>query len=318
MKRIGNLYPKIYNINNLKLADLKARRGKTNKKDIINHDINEEANIINLYHLLVNREYKTSSYDVFTLYEGKEREIYKLPYYPDRILHHGIMNILEPLFIKIFIKNTYNCIKNRGIHKAQKDVIEALKDKNNTRYCLKLDIKKFYPNINHIILKKLLRKKFKDNDLLNLLDEIIDSAKGVPIGNYLSQYLANFYLCYFDHWIKEDKKVKYYFRYCDDIIIFSDNKLSLHSLLIDIKEYININLKLELKSNYQIFPLAKRNLDFVGYVFNHNYVNLRKSIKIKFIRMLKYNRNTKSIASYNGWLIHCNSINLMKKYLKNE
>lgn len=316
MKREGNIFNKIYDINNLKLADKKARRGKSNQKDLIKHDLNKDDNIVNLYHILKNKEYKTSKYHIFKLYDGKEREIYKLPYYPDRIVHHGIMNILEPIFISTFTKNTYSCIKKRGIHKAQKDLIKALKDKDNTLYCLKLDSKKFYPSINHEILKKLLKRKFKDKDLLDLLFEIIDSSPGVPIGNYLSQFLANFYLTYFDHWLKENKKVKYYFRYCDDIVILNKDKKYLNNLLKEIKEYLNKKLDLEVKNNHQVFEISKRGIDFIGYVFYHTHILLRKSIKLRFIRMIKYNKNYKSIASYKGWLIHCNSINLRNKYLK--
>lgn len=315
MKRVGNLYNDVISIDNLILAEKKARRGKTKQRGVRQFDRNAGDNIINLHHILNNREYKTSDYTVFKLYDGKEREIYRLPYYPDRIVHHAIMNKLEDTFVKCFTSDTYSCIKKRGIHKCLRSVTKALKDKKGTKYCLKLDISKFYPNVNHEILKALLRKKFKDNDLLNLLDEIIDSAEGLPIGNYLSQYFANFYLTYFDHWLKEEKKVKYYFRYCDDIVILSDDKKQLHQLLNDIREYLDVNLKLTVKSNYQVFPVKSRGLDFVGYKSYHDYILLRKSIKLRFINMIKYNDNVKSRASYNGWLCHCNSKNLTKKYL---
>ena len=119
--------------------------------------------------------------------------------------------------------------KNRGIHKLVNNLKKALKyDPEGTKYCLKLDIKKFYPSINHDILKEILRYKIKDEELLQVLDGIIDSAEGVPIGNYLSQFFANLYLAYFDHWIKEVLKVIYYFRYCDDITILGANKEELH------------------------------------------------------------------------------------------
>lgn len=318
MKRIGNLYPKIYNLDNLILADKKARLGKSKQKSIIDFDKNKDNNIINIYYELLNEEYITSEYKIFKIYEGKERIIYQLPY-KDRIVHHGIMNILEPIFISTFTKNTYSCIKKRGIHKAHKDIIKALKNKENALFCLKIDIKKFYPSINHNILKYLLRKKFKDKQLLNLLFSIIDSAEGVPIGNYLSQFLANFYLSYFDHWLKEIKGIKYCFRYCDDIVILGNNKQELHRLLVEIKEYLKINLKLEVKSNHQVFPIKSRGIDFIGYVYyDYNYIQLRKGIKKNFIKMIKYNKNNKSIASYNGWLNWCNSINLKNKYLNEK
>ena len=149
------------------------------------------------------------------------------------------MNITESLWTKIFIRQTYSCIKFRGIHLVVKDLRKALeKDPQNTKYCLKLDITKFYPSIDHDTLKQIIRRKIKDKKLLVLLDEIIDSANGVPIGNYLSQFFANLYLAYFDHWIKEEVGIKYYYRYADDIVILGNDKNYLHNLLIAIKLYL--------------------------------------------------------------------------------
>jgi RNA-directed DNA polymerase len=141
---------------------------------------------------------------------------------------------------------------------------------------------------------------------------------GVPIGNYLSQYLANFYLTYFDHWLKEQKRIKYYFRYCDDLVILASNKEELHILLEEIQTYLKVNLKLDVKGNHQIFPVESRGIDFVGYVFYHKYIRLRKGIKKRFVGMVKYNDNPKSRASYNGWLSHADCINLTRKYLNYE
>ena len=132
---------------------------------------------------------------------------------------------MEPIWTKVFIHQTYSCIKNRGIHRLSKDLQKALTNNpEETTYCLKMDIRKFYPSIDHDILKSILRIKIKDEKLLVILDEIIDSAKGVPIGNYLSQYLANLYLTYFDHWLKEDLHCKFVVRYMDDIVIFGKTK----------------------------------------------------------------------------------------------
>ena len=267
--------------------------------------------------MLRDKQYNTSPYTTFVIYEPKEREIFRLPYFPDRITHHAVMNILEPIFTASFTTDTYSCIKGKGIHAAARAVRSALTDVPGTQYCLKLDIKKFYPNINHDILKQLLRRKFKDTDLLWLLDNIIDSADGLPIGNYLSQYFANFYLTYFDHWIKEQRQVKYYFRYADDMVMLSDNKPYLHQLLADIRNYLDNNLKLTIKNNYQVFPVAARSIDFVGYRFYHTHTLLRKSIKKNYARMMANNRNPQSMASYYGWAIHCNSKHLIKK-LHNE
>ena len=315
MKRIGNLFEKVYSVENLELADSIARKGKLKQPGVIRHGRNRAENIRKLHEMIKNKTYITSEYTKFTIFEPKERLIFRLPYYPDRITHHAVMNIMEPVFVSVFTADTYSCIKGRGIHAAAKAIKRALVDKNNTQYCLKVDIKKFYPSVDNDILKQLLRRKIKDNDLLWLLDEIIDSTEGLPIGNYLSQYLANFYLAYFDHWLKEVKKVKYYFRYADDLVILADNKPYLHAILSDIREYLKNELNLEVKQNYQVFPVESRGIDFVGYVFYHTHTLLRKGIKKSFARMLKHRRNDKSIASYKGWAVHCNSKNLLKKLL---
>ena len=315
MKRTGNLYHKICSIENLQLADLIARKGKSKQKSVIVHDKNREANIQVLHETLMNKTYNTSKYKTFTIYEPKERVIFMLPYFPDRIVHHAVMNVLEGLFVSTFTSDTYSCIKKRGIHAAAYALKKALGDFHGTQYCLKLDVKKFYPNVDHSVLKQLIRRKIKDSDLIWLLDEIIDSSDGLPIGNYLSQYFANFYLTYFDHWLKEDKRVKYYFRYADDMVLLSDNKPYLHQILSEIRQYLNEKLKLQVKENYQVFPVNMRGIDFVGYVFFHTHVLLRKGIKKNFARMLAKNKNEASTASYNGWASHCDSKHLLKKLL---
>lgn len=315
MKRIGNLYESICSLDNLRLADEKARKGKGWQYGVQVHDRNRDENIMALQKMLIDKTYKTSAYTVFKVFEPKERDVYRLPYYPDRITHHAVMNILEPLFMSIFTADTYSCIKKRGIHGAVINVKRALKDVQNTQYCLKLDIKKFYPSVDHDVLRQLLRRKIKDNDLLWLLDEIILSAPGLPIGNYLSQYLANFYLAFFDHWLKEVKGVKYYFRYADDIVIMASNKAELHSLLADIKQYLSEKLHLKVKENYQVFPVNARGIDFVGYRFYHTHTLLRKRIKQSFARAIKNKNGKSSIASYLGWAKHCNSNHLIKKLL---
>ena len=127
-----------------------------------------------------------------------------------------------------------------------------------------MDIRKFYPS--HDILYEMLQKKIKDKKLLSLLKEIIYSAKGVPIGNYLSQFFANLYLTYFDHWIKEELKCKYYFRYADDIVILGNDKNYLRNVLVSIKLYLKQVLNLELKPNYQIFPVEEQILQVTNFI----------------------------------------------------
>lgn len=318
MKRLNNLYEKIYSLDNLHLADKKAKKGKSKQYGVILHNRDKEAHLVALQETLISKTYRTSAYTTFKVYEPKEREVFRLPYYPDRIMHHAIMNILEPVFVGCFTADSYSCIKGRGIHAVVRKLKLILNDVNGTIFCLKIDIKKFYPSINHDILKQLLRKKIKDSDLLWLLDEIIDSAAGLPIGNYLSQYLANFYLTYFDHWLKESKTVKHYFRYADDIVILSSNKTYLRNLLTEIKTYLSSNLNLEVNKNHQIFPVSARSIDFVGYRFYHTHILLRKSIKKRFAKKLKRNLNERSIAAYWGWAKHCNSKNLLKKLMPDD
>lgn len=314
MKRISNVYSQITSLKNIQEADAKAQVGKSKQYGVVLHNRNQEGNLLILQDMLVSRTYRTSQYDIFTIHEPKERLVYRLPYFPDRIAHHAIMNVLEPIFVSTFNADTYSCIKKRGIHHLLRKLRSDLKDVPGTQYSLKLDIKKFYPSVDHDVLKGLLRRKFKDADLLWLLDEIIDSAPGLPIGNYLSQYLANFFLSYFDHWIKEQKRVKYYYRYADDIVILDADKERLHNLLTDIKEYLH-DLKLEVKDNHQVFPVAARGIDFVGYVFYHTHVKIRKQIKKNFAKKLSKNPGDASKASYLGWLTHCNAKHLTKKLI---
>lgn len=315
MKRVAHLYQQIYDIQNLQLADKNASKGKHGQYGVQQHLKSQEQNLHQLQAMLINRTYRTSQYTTFKIYEPKEREIFRLPYFPDRICHHAIMNIVGPIWTATFTADTYSCILNRGIHGAAKAIKHALQDHVGTQYCLKLDIRKFYPSIDHDILKNIIRRKIKDQDLLWLLDEIIDSSPGLPIGNYLSQTLANLYLTRFDHWLKECKGVKYYFRYCDDLVILGRNKEDLHQLLAEITDYLGDHLRLQVKQNYQVFPVAARGIDFVGYKFFHSHILLRKSIKKAFARKMAKHQNLKSFAAYYGWAVHCNSGNLLKKLI---
>lgn len=324
MKRYNNLFEQIVSLDNLRLAEKKARKNKTHRPEVIEFDKNKEQLLLELQKMLIDGTYVTSPYYIYKIYEPEEREIFRLPYYPDRIVHHAIMNILEPIWVSTFVKGTYSCIKKRGIHKAMRDVKESLKDVQGTQYCLKLDIRKFYPSIDNDILKQVIRRKIKDVKLLNLLDSIIDSAEGVPIGNYLSQFFANLYLTYLDHYIKEVQKVKHYFRYADDIVILHGDKKYLRYLYEDIKSYLENKLNLHFKDNWQIFKVDSRGIDFVGYRLYHTHILLRKRIKQNFCRKItKLNKKDidkddykQKICSYIGWIKHCNGRNLFSKMLK--
>lgn len=312
MKRIGNLYDKIISIENLVEADRNARKGKKNKIGVIIHDRNKEENIKKLHEILKAGTFKTSKYNIFKIQDPKEREIFCLPYYPDRIVHWAIMLQLESIWTSIFTTDTYACIKDRGMHGAAKKLDHVMKtDHENTKYCLKIDIKKYFPSINQDTAIKLIEKKIKCKKTISLLNEILHSTeKGLPIGNYISQYVSNVYLAYFDHWVKETLKVKYYFRYCDDMVFLSNTKENLWVIFGKISEYLKDNLSLVIKDNYQVFPTNKRGIDFVGYVFHPEKTALRKSIKKNMMRkhltLARIDKKgieyKKQIAPYIGWV----------------
>lgn len=326
MKKFGYLYHKIWDIENIKFAHLNARKGKLHYREVQMVNANEHKYLLNISHMLENKTFVNSPYETFVKTDSKKyRIVHKLPYYPDRIIHHAVMQVIEPIWKKTLINDTYSSIKGRGVHKGVSRIKLALSDKSDTQFCLKMDVRQFYPSINHDILKSIISHKIKDNDVLWLLDIIIDSTSGIPIGNYLSQYFGNLYLSNFDHWMKEDQKCKYYFRYCDDIVILDSDKIFLSCLQKKISEYLMMHLKLTIKENWQIFPVDKRGIDFLGYRFFHNYTLLRKSIAIKFkskIRDIKKNNKSLSdtyiingIMSYLGWMKFANCYNLQNKFI---
>lgn len=327
MKRYGNLYAKMRDMDNVREAHANAQRGKRHYGEVRMVNADPERYLGQVQAMLRDRTFRNSPYEVFTkLDQGKEREIYKLPYFPDRIVHHCVMQVLEPIWMKTFIADTYSSLKGRGIHKGVKRMKAALRDREGTRYCLKLDVRKFYPSIDHAILKAIVRKKIKDPDVLWLLDEVIDSTEsGVPIGNYLSQYFGNLYLTPFDHWMKEVKGCRYYFRYCDDIVVLHADKAFLHRLRREAETYLATNLKLALKPNWQVFPVDARGVDFLGYRFFHGYTLLRKSIARRFkARVRRVRREAprlrpsqvvNGVMSYWGWLHHGNCLNLLRRHV---
>ena len=219
------------------------------------------------------------------------------------------MQVLEPIWKPTLISSTYQSIKGRGIHKALKDIKRDLK-KYNPSYYLQIDIQKFYPSISAREAKKAVRRKIKDPKMLDLLDDIIDSCDGVPIGNFISQYLGNLVVSDIDHKCKEEYNLKMYYRYCDDIVVFANSVEELEKFLS--KAFVEFGSKgLSIKRNYVLRPVDK-GLDFVGYRVFPNKVLLRERIKNSY-RKAKY----KTLPSYNGWLTHCNCHNLRKKYEDN-
>lgn len=323
MKRVGNLYEKICDIENLRLAHKQARRGKSFYTEVKLIDENEDEYLYRLQDMLIHKTYHTSKYEVFEKKEGKKiRKIYKLPYFPDRICQWAIIQVIEPYLIRTLTDDTYSALPGRGVERARRKMVRALKtDPENTVWCLKIDISKYYPNINIDKLKLKYRRLFKDDDLLWLLDEILDSNPdtGVPIGNYISQYSGNIYLSDFDHRVKEVYHIKHYFRYMDDMVFLSSSKEELQNLIKEITKYLADEYDLKVKDSWSLFRVEDRGIDFVGYVFRHDSIRLRKSIahsikktssKIRWRvnNDMELNRHLYfSFNSLKGWLKHSHS-----------
>ena len=320
IKRIGYLYEKICNRGNIRTAHKMASKGKRHYGEVKDVEKDLDNKLENIKKMLEEETYTLTEKD-YTLEiindKGKERELYKLEYYPHRIIQWSIMNVIMPIFMKNYSTKTYASLKGRGIHLAVKNIRKALRHEvENTQYCYKIDVKKFYSNINNKILMKKLERKFKDKKLLNLFRVIIFSLgnKGLPIGSLLSQYLANFYLSSFDHYCKEVLKLKNYYRYMDDIIVLESNKEKLHKINKKFHYILKNKFDLEIKDNWQIFPVDDRGIDFVGYRMFRDTTILRKRIYLKaryiFSRPFKH----RAIPSYYGWCKHANVKQFMYKH----
>jgi len=257
------------------------------------------------------------------IHEPKERLIYRLPFAPDRIVQHAIMNIVEPIWESFFINESYACRNDKGIHAGSKKTMEFVR---RNKYCLKGDMAKFYPSMNHDVLFKIICRKIKDKDVLELLKNIIYSIGGetnVPIGNYTSQWMGNLYLNELDQRVKHVYKIKDYVRYCDDFLLFSNDKILLRNILRDIEAYVNNELKLTL-SKKDIFQVS-RGVDFLGYRHFKKYILLRKSTTKRVKKRLKklpylYKKGfvtreqyRSSLASTLGWMKWANCYNLRRK-----
>lgn len=316
MKRYGFLYDKVADRNNLYSAIINASKGKRKRRNVQKVLIDIDNKVDELEYLLKTKSFKVHPYKIKKIFDTnrqKEREICVPAFFPDQCVHWAVMQIIEPIFRKRMYEYSCASVKGGGVHKAMKYLKRATQcDKRNTKWCLQLDIRKYYPSVQNDVLKGKLRRVFKDEDLLWLLDTIIDSHKGLPIGNYTSQWLANFYLDELDKFIKENST--YYVRYMDDMIIFSSNKNDLHKLKVEIEERLKQE-KLSIKPNWQIYSINYRPIDFLGFKFYRYKIILRKRILLKLKRKVRLIlkrgyvslRNARALMSYYGWLIHTNS-----------
>lgn len=304
MRRYGNLYPQITDFENLLLASRKAQKGKRYRDNILEFNYHLEYELLQLQQELATKTYQPGSYRTFHIRDPKSRLISAAPY-RDRVVHHALCNVIVPIFEKEWIADTYANRKGYGTHRALRRFTQFAR---SSRYVLQCDIRKYFPSIDHEILKALISHKIKCPNTLWLIDSIIDNSNeqepviqyfrgddmltpalrrhGIPIGNLTSQTWANVYLSGFDHWIKEKLKVRQYIRYVDDFSLFSDDRSFLVECLPAIVEYLaQLRLKIH-PVKTQLFE-CKQGCNFLGFrifpntirVKNENLRRARKRVK---------------------------------------
>lgn len=323
MKTYKHLWEQFISKENFELAYKNAIKGKSKQRQVRKFKKNAEENLERVRQLVIRGKFHTSKYRENTIYEPKERVIYKLPFCPDRIVQHAVMNILKPIFLRKFINNTYACIEYRGQHKASQKCNEYVR---KNKYCLKCDIRKFYPSISQYTLSEMMHKFIKDDKFMRIIDDIIFSFEGgynCPIGNYCSQWFGNLYLASLDNFIKHNLKCKCYVRFCDDFILFSNDKSFLNNCNAEIKWLLSTQLRLKY-SKCDLFN-TRQGVDFCGYRSFGKYILLRKATSKRIKKRIKwiyknedridneYKRG--SFASTKGWLKWCCSWNFQKSLM---
>lgn len=273
---------------------------KRNKPDMAEFEVNLEQNIFGLYRDLKNGTYRHGGYKGFWIHDPKLRRIHKASV-RDRVLHHAVFKVLNPIFEPTFIPTSFSCRVGKGTHKGMEKVAEMIRamSRNNTRpcYALKCDVRKFFDSIDHGTLLRILDRKIKDEKVMDLMREIVDSfaasrpnlfdRRGVPIGNLTSQIFANIYMNELDQFMKRELKVEHYARYTDDFVIVSSDKTYLESLLPPIEEFLRSKLFLELHPKKIILRKHNRGIDFLGYVILPEHIKMRTKTKRKIPRKLR-------------------------------
>lgn len=304
--------------------------GKKSRKDVQEFERNLMTNIIMLYQDLANKTYKHSQYEAFKISDPKPRDIHKAKV-RDRLLHHAIYRVLYPFFDRTFIADSYSCRVNKGTHKAINRFREFTYkvSKNHTKTCwvLKCDIRKFFANIDHQILKEILEKQIKDKDILWLLPQVIDSfnstrqdlaqnhiyamadiRKGLPLGNLTSQLLVNIYMNEFDQFVKHKIKAIYYIRYADDFVILSEDKEWLVTILQEIKDFLENKLGLHLHPKKVSITTIASGVDFLGWILFPDHRVVRTATKKRMFRGMKKKQGSiETVQSYLGLLKYGNT-----------
>jgi retron-type reverse transcriptase len=304
MKRRGNLWPEVIAFANLHRAAKKAQRGKRARPDVLRFHFNLEEELWRLHDELLGRTYQPGRFRTFMIQEPKARQISAAPY-RDRVVHHALCNVLEPVFERGFVFDSYACRAGKGTHAA---VHRGQEFARRYRYVLKADVRKFFPSIDHKILKAALARKVKDPDVLGLAGLIIDHAnpqepcirwfpgddlftplerrRGLPIGNQTSQFFANVYLDALDHFVKERLRMPGYVRYCDDFLVFSDDQRELKSALARIATFLE-GFRLVLHPDKSVIFPTVQGIRFLGYrIFPTHRLLARENVH-RFRRRLR-------------------------------
>jgi hypothetical protein len=285
MKRQNFLFERIIDYLNIRLAFLKAVRGNRSSPQAVNYCKNLDKNLSVLRDKLLTLNCGWGGYKSFLIKDPKPRTISAAPF-EQRIMHHAIMNILEPIVERPLIDHSYACRKGKGTHAA---VLYAFEQCKNRPYFLKLDVRKYFDSINHDVLKVQLRRLIKDKRVLFFLDGIIDSyetepGKGIPIGNLTSQFFANMYLATLDHYILETLRPCAYCRYMDDFVLWSASKEQLKESYAKISAYASANLALTLKP--PVFGNAVSGLPFLGFLVKKKGIYLLQKSKRRFTKRM--------------------------------
>lgn len=317
-------YKNIISLENLLQAWKEFLNGKRSRKDVQEFERNLMEHIISLHQDLSTKTYKHSSYTAFKINDPKPREIHKASV-RDRLLHHAIYRRLYPFFNKMFIADSFSCRLDKGTHKAmnrlKKFSYKVSRNNRKTIFVLKCDVRKFFANIDHEILKKMLFKTIFDTDTLWLLAQVIDSffsqkhiyaiadmcKRGLPLGNLTSQLLVNIYMNELDQYVKNKLKVKYYVRFADDFVVLGNDKKYLENLLLQISNFLEKELKLQLHPNKVSIKSFASGVDFLGWVHFPKHRVLRTSTKRRMFKNLKKNCKPETAQSYLGMLKHGNA-----------
>lgn len=323
MKRVGYLYEKMYDLSLIRYAIRKAAQGKTYKHYIRKVLQNEEAYALRIQEMLVKQQVKLSPNRQITIFDrscNKERIITVPKFFPDQIIHWAVMLVIEPIIMKGMYRFNCRSVPNRGGMEAKRYVERAIKDEK-IKYVAKLDISKFFNSVKPKYVMEMFRNKIKDENVLRLIEAILrNGGDCLPIGYYTSQWFSNFFLEGFDHFVKEELKIKKYVRYVDDMVLLDSNKRKLHKAITRINEYLH-TIGLKLKDTYQVWKVDSRPIDFVGFRFYRDKTLLRKKIFFRLCRRVRKVRKTEYISVHQaqgilsllGWLSHINAWKFYKE-----